>query len=225
MLLADRLSYDPNICKINASFLLPNNKCTTLNDSIQPNTRLQSIRNDTKSTSISSPRTFVINENSTLEQELSSRCSEPTLKPEKCNLMIKDENQNQHQTSNCFIKNGDETCNQQNVKVKLKAFSDDEISSRPCREKYDINFISTLNKQSHHHPHNGKPLKWEETNLDEKTKCAQNGMKMGSKTSMRENNFKTNFPILSGIGDDSSTKIYLNIDDYVKMGNTTNFCF
>ena len=165
------------------------------------------------------------NENRLKPVEKLMKTNENRLKPEKCNLMIKDENQNQHQTSNCFIKNGDETCNQQNVKAELKAFSDDEISSRPCREKYDINSISTLNKQNHHHPHNGKPLKWEEKNLDEKTKCDQNGMKMGSKTSMRENNLKTNFPILSGIGDDSSTKIYLNIDDYVKMGNTTNFCF
>ena len=30
---------------------------------------------------------------------------------------------------------------------------------------------------------------------------------------------------INGIKDDSSTKIYLNIDDYVKMGNVTNFCF
>ena len=216
---------NPDINKIKEHFLRPEIAYDHSDDIHQPNTRLQSIKNDTKRTSISSPRNFVINENSTLEQELSSRCSEPTLKPEKCNLVIKDENQNQHQTSNCFIKSREEICNQQKVTSEVKPFRNDEISSKSFHQKDDNNIISTFTNQSHHHPHVRKLLKQEGMMLDEKTKCAHNGLKMSSKRNVKENNLEKNSPILSRIGDDSSTKIYLNIDDYVKMGNTTNFCF
>ena len=216
---------NPDAWKINAPFQLPKNEYPNSNHLEHPNTRLQRINTDTKSTSVLSPKSFVINENSTLEQELSSRCSEPTLKPEKCNLVIKDENQNQHQTSHCFIENGEEKCNQQKVTSEVQPFRNDEISLKSFQQKDDNNIISTFTNQSHHHPHVRKLLKQEGMMLDEKTKCAQNGLKMSSKRNGKENNLEKNSPILSRIGDDSSTKIYLNIDDYVKMGNTTNFCF
>ena len=95
----------------------------------------------------------------------------------------------------------------------------DEISSNSYKkEKVDQAEKSLTTIFIPHHP----PFSQQQRD-DEKTKCVLSGKEMDLRNVL-EYDLKANSAI-NGIKDDSSTKIYLNIDDYVKMGNVTNFCF
>ena len=142
-------------------------------------------------------------------KRLNRKCSQPH-DHDRYNVVIKDENQNQQST--CII-DSNKHCHH------TKETLHDEISSNSRKEeKLEQEDKSQTTIIIPHHPRFSQQQR-----DDEKTKCVLNGKEMDSRN-VPEYNLKANSPI-NGMKDDSSTKIYLNIDDYVKMGNVTNFCF
>jgi hypothetical protein len=154
------------------------------------------------------PKELQIKHNSTFKR-LNTKCSQ-SHEPDKCSVVIRDENQNQQST--CMI-DSNKNCH------RIKEALHDEISSKLNKEEkveQDDKSLTTIIIP--HHPRFSQQQR-----DDEKTKCVLSGKEMDFRNVL-EYNLKANSPI-KGIEDDSSTKIYLNIDDYVKMGNVTNFCF
>ena len=141
---------------------------------------------------------------------LNKMCSQP-YKDDKCDTVINDENQNQQPYLTC--NNIDKLSHSRQLEKLLHGVG---ISSKSSRQvgNDDTQTVSTNHQQDR------------AQSSDEKVNVMHNnGNTTYLENRVGESEDSKSKSCMNKVKDDSSTKIYLNIDDYVKMGNISNFCF